>query len=623
MRWWQRQSLRFKFALGINLTMLLVLGGSFYGIAQYVRAQLWQREVQAAENLNAVAATLLEDAMMVGRKDRIQEALDQLGDSVGGQIDSLAVYDDQAVLTAFSSGFPGGRVIQRESLAVGIDEPTCRECHQLPAEERPSMTVISLEGQDVIRNVVPLYNEPRCQTCHGVGQAVLGDSIVDLRLDRYNQSLRSVLLGLGGGIALSLVLVALVLYFIVRRTVLGPMGNLLQVTEAVTSGDLTREVIVRSGDEMGQVGVAFNAMTTQLRGLVGELEQRVEERTRDLERHSQYLEAVADVGAEVASIVDPDVLVDRVVELVRERFDLYYVGLFVVDEAGEWAVLRAGSGDAGKRMVAGGHRIKVGEGMIGWSIAQGRDRVAMDAGADAVRLVNPDLPETRSELALPLRSRGRVLGALTVQSREREAFGADTVAALRTMADQVAVAFENAAMFMQTQRALVSERQVYGDRSREAWLQMGRDQAAYSADATGVRVAGNAWSPEMVAAGQSGQVVHGGDEATIAMPVVVRGEVAGVVRLRKPSNEGKWTEAEISLMETVIERLGVTLDGARLYRETQITAARERTIAEATTEMREPLELEDVLQTAVREIRSVLDLDELVLKMVPSEEQAD
>jgi len=365
MKWWQRTSLRLKLALGIGLVMLLTLGGAFVAISQYVQAQLWQREAQAAMNLNAVAATLLKDAMMVGHRDQIQHALETLGQNVGGRIDAIAVYDDDSRLTSFASGFPGGRTIRRESLAQEITDPGCWNCHQLPAGERPAMTVVSLEGQEVMRSVVPLYNEPRCQTCHGTGLQVLGDSIVDLSLVQFEQASTATTAGLGVGIALTVALVALVFYVLLRGTVLAPLGELTSVAQAVTQEDLDRRVKVRGSDEVGQVGLALNEMTARLRELIGSLEQRVAERTRDLEKHSAYLEASSDVAQAASSILDADALVRQTIRLIQERFDLYYVSLFLVDEKEEWAALAAGTGEAGRAMLEQGYRIRVGEGLIG------------------------------------------------------------------------------------------------------------------------------------------------------------------------------------------------------------------------------------------------------------------
>jgi signal transduction histidine kinase len=171
-----------------------------------------------------------------------------------------------------------------------------------------------------------------------------------------------------------------------------------------------------------------------------------------LQHRSTQLQTAAEVSKSASMILDPEDLINQTVRLIQERFGFYYVGLFLLDGAGEYAVLRAGTGDAARQMLEAGHKLKVdGPSMVGWCTAQGEARIALDVGEEAIRFDNPFLPDTRSEMALPLVSRGRCLGALTVQSAEQNAFSQEDVAVLQTMADQVAIAIENA-------RLLESER---------------------------------------------------------------------------------------------------------------------------------------------------------------------
>jgi len=204
------------------------------------------------------------------------------------------------------------------------------------------------------------------------------------------------------------------------------------------------------------------------------------------ERRALRLQAAAEVSRTVNSILEPGALLQRVVDLVRERFDLYYAGLFLVDprkvlsqpkggewtdEPGEWAVLRAGTGEAGQQMVAQGHKLRVGgESMIGACVAGAEARIAFDVGEEAVRFDNPFLPETRSEMALPLTARGQAIGAMTIQSTQASAFSDEDITVLQTMADQVAIAIDNARLLEQTQRRAERERQVrtITDRVRRA-----------------------------------------------------------------------------------------------------------------------------------------------------------
>ena len=172
-----------------------------------------------------------------------------------------------------------------------------------------------------------------------------------------------------------------------------------------------------------------------------------------LTKRAMQLGAMAQVSAAASTILDINQLLPEVVNLIRNEFDFYYVGLFLVDETGEWAVLQAGTGEAGRIQLENNHRLAVGgQSMIGWSIQNRRARIALDVGQEAVHFQNPLLPDTHSEMALPLISRGEVIGALTVQSVERGAFSDDDLTLLQAMADQIANAIANAHLFEQAQR---------------------------------------------------------------------------------------------------------------------------------------------------------------------------
>jgi len=188
------------------------------------------------------------------------------------------------------------------------------------------------------------------------------------------------------------------------------------------------------------------------------------------------IRTAAEVSQVASSILDPRDLIYRVVELVRERFDLYYVGLFLVEteeiaeRVAKWAYLQAGTGQAGRKMTKQRYRLEVGgESMIGQCIATGQPRVAMDVGQEAVRFSNPLLPETRSELALPLVSRGEAIGAMTIQSSRESAFTEESVAVFQLMADLLANTVENTRLFGQTQEALKEIESFQRLQVREAW----------------------------------------------------------------------------------------------------------------------------------------------------------
>jgi GAF domain-containing protein len=359
----------------------------------------------------------------------------------------------------------------------------------------------------------------------------------------------------------------------------------------------------------------------------GRLEDLVAERTRDLARRTDYLAATTAVAHEAASVLgDPQELLSRVVSLISERFGFYHTGLFLLDSSGQWARLRAASSEGGRRMLDRGHRLRVGEqGVVGYVAGRGEHRVALDVGGDAAFLNNPDLPGIRSEVALPLRARGEVIGVLDVQSREPEAFSDEDVSALQSLADQVAVAIDNARLFQQVQESVEAERRAYGELSHEAWRRLVRDQAdlGFLSDERDTVPAGDLWRPEMRTALRTGEIALGEDGApTLAMPIVVRGRVVGVIDGRKRDGADDWTGEEIELLEMLTGQLSIALEGARLYRDAQRLAARELTIGRVTGRMRESLELETMLRTTASEIRRALGLDKIVVRLATPESDA-
>jgi GAF domain-containing protein len=211
-------------------------------------------------------------------------------------------------------------------------------------------------------------------------------------------------------------------------------------------------------------------MIGRLRELIGTLEQRVAART-------EQLRASADVGRAAASILDTTQLLREVVNLITERFGFYYAAVFLIDDTGKWAVLHEATGEVGRTLKERGHRLEVGsQSMVGAAIRHRRPRIALDVGEEAVRFANPLLPETRSEIALPLIVGNRVLGALGVQSKEEAAFDEASAAVLQSMADQIAIALSNTQQFQETQASLQHAHQQY-----EASLAL-----AQAEDATGV-----------------------------------------------------------------------------------------------------------------------------------------
>jgi methyl-accepting chemotaxis protein len=189
--------------------------------------------------------------------------------------------------------------------------------------------------------------------------------------------------------------------------------------------------------------------------ILAESNAELETRSGDLERLVTQLKAAAKVTSAAISTHDPDALLSQVTHLINELFGFYHLGIFLLDEDDEYAVLRAANSEGGQQMLSRGHRLKVGkEGIVGYVTGTGQAHIALDVGTDAVHFKNPLLPETRSEMALPLKVSGRVIGALDVQSRQEAAFDEDNVTVFHMMADQLATTIENARLLNATQQTV-------------------------------------------------------------------------------------------------------------------------------------------------------------------------
>lgn len=349
------------------------------------------------------------------------------------------------------------------------------------------------------------------------------------------------------------------------------------------------------------------------------LESRVEERTVDLRKRARYLRATATVARDAASILDVSELLSRVVRLISKQFDFYHAGLFLIDETKNWAELKAASSEGGQRMLARNHRLRVGvQGTVGYVASRGVPRIALDVGEDAVYFSNPDLPETRSVMTLPLRARGEIIGVLDVQSREPEAFTEEDISVLGVLADQVAVAISNARLFEQVQESIDAERRAMGELTREAWMNLvrSRPDLGFVSESRGTyELDADTWRPEEKWVFQAGApTIPEDDPSVLAVPVKVRGQTVGVIHAQLPERSGIWNEDRRSLMMALAQQLGAALESARLYRQTQQRAAREQLTIEISDRIRSSLNIDTILQTAVREIGEAMDVHDLSIE---------
>ncbi|KAA0265573.1 MAG: GAF domain-containing protein [Chloroflexi bacterium] len=350
----------------------------------------------------------------------------------------------------------------------------------------------------------------------------------------------------------------------------------------------------------------FNELTTERRNL----EERIQERTGILDKRTAQLQAVAEVGKSIASYRNLSELLQRAAQLISDKFGFYHIGIFLLDDRKEFAILVASNSEGGKRMLEKRHALKVGEtGIVGYVAENLRARIALDVGTDAVFFNNPDLPNTRSEMALPLVASGQILGVLDVQSTESRAFVDDDIATLQILADQLAVAIQNTNLFSETEQALESARSSYGQVSREAWSKILRNQARINFLATTpatVKIQDDLVESAISKAIETGDLILGEDGLTISVPIKIRGQVIGAIRLKKPEIAEAWTQDETNLAISLTDQLSGALESARLYRESQQRAARESLVSDISARISASATRDSIIRETVQELGQAL-----------------
>lgn len=413
---------------------------------------------------------------------------------------------------------------------------------------------------------------------------------------------------------------------IVARRLSIPLTNLTGTATRIANGELHLQAVGGGASEIAGLATAFNTMTSQLQGLIDNLENRVLERTQDLEkaneqtsRRAVQLQAITELGESIAQVQDLGELFPNAARLISERFGFYHVGIFLVDSDKEHAILQAANSEGGQQMLARGHRLKLGTGIVGFAARSGQPRIALDVGADAVFFDNPDLPNTRSEVALPMKSRGEIMGVLDVQSTEAEAFSREDLQVLGALANQVSIALENARLLTETRAALAQVQEVYDEFTRAEWNRTNAQiqQSGFRYQSGRIEMLdGVSQTPEIASALRDGKAVVRSDSqnAAVTVPVKLRGEVIGVLQVDSNDPAKTWQESEITLMEAVAERAAFALENARLFQDARRRASKESMISEATYHISNASNIENILQTTAEELERVLGGSEVVIQ---------
>jgi GAF domain-containing protein len=389
-----------------------------------------------------------------------------------------------------------------------------------------------------------------------------------------------------------------------------------------------REAIRKASDSEQDLLVS----NKNLQELNQSLEDRVASRTVELslanqrnERRAKQFEAIAQVAHATTSNQEITTLLTGLVQLISEQFGFYHVGIFLLDENKENAVLRAANSTGGRRMLERHHKLRVGQGIVGYVTASGKPRIALDVGSDAAFFDNPDLPSTRSELALPLRIANDILGALDVQSTEANAFQQEDIDVLSTLADQVAVAIQNALSYEITQELLKEAQKVSGSYLKDSWqaLQLQDESLGYLISNNNMKLLEKPLTSTHVKKAITSRetVKESGETPTLAVPIRLRGDVIGVMDISVPE-EHEWEQDEVDIAEAIAERLSLALESAMLLKSTQRRAEIERVTTDIASKIGASTQFDSILRTAAEELSRAFGGSEVVVQ-VHQPESAD
>ena len=340
------------------------------------------------------------------------------------------------------------------------------------------------------------------------------------------------------------------------------------------------------------------------------------------EARTAQLRSVTELSQTIALVQEPEELLPRVAQQISERFGFYHVGIFLLDDKNEFAVLRASNSAGGRRMLERHFKLKIGgAGIVGFVAQSGRPRLALDTGADAIFFRTSDLPETRSEVSLPLKIGEQIIGVLDMQSTQASAFNDEDVSVLNILANQVAIIIQNSQLFAQTRAALES----YTKTSRATGKATGY---SYQPDGTTINAPTlDEYQLQNILASNRTvglEPVSEGTAPTLAVPVKLRDQVIGIIHIEAAEANRNWSDDEIALVQSISERAALALENAQLFEETSRRAERERLISRITSHIGESTNFDRIMQTTIQELGRTLGTTRAFIQLeTPSSGKSD
>lgn len=391
---------------------------------------------------------------------------------------------------------------------------------------------------------------------------------------------------------------------------IGPIRQLQQMVESFQKGHLDESIDIKTGDEIEDVATSFTQLAHELTQAQRNLEGSIMERARDLEQRAFQMQIAAQIAQDTTAARDLEELLNRTVNLIRERFDFYYVGIFLIDDNHEYAVLRAATGEAGQAQIERNYRLKVGDvGIVTYVANTGDMRIVNNVDFDFVYRRESLLPLTRSEAAMPLRIAANVIGVLDVQSTQVNTFTEGDVASLQILADQIAVAIQNARLVGELDRRLNEINLLYQRYTRKSWERQisGGRTVGYQYDMSQVLPVKQQIPIDQLSLSSAQAITlpdqDGSDRSTLIAPLKIFEQVVGTLGVESDEPDHQWTAEEVNLLEAISNQVVLALDNARLLEETQRRAEQLRLLQEITSAAASHIEVGELLNDIASHIR--------------------
>ena len=556
---------------------IIAFGFFIFFIYQKLNQNALQTLTTSARAMVRITAGLLYEPVASEDEGSLSDTLAEVVQTEGVLYTAIRDETGNIITEARSGGFLADSVTFKSTSLQAINQ----------------QQLISQVNENILFVTIPIFQS-------GVSVGTF-EVVHDLnRLWGQNQAISLTLLG----IALSIIILGVIISYLVIRFGSRQIDLLSSAAEGIDQGNLDVHVPKVNLEGISTIATSLENMKIQLKKQNSDLDNARE----NLQAQAGYIEATATFAREMISANDENQFFSDFIDTIQEKYGFYQQAIYLVDQSRDWAILRASSGEGAEDLNIRGARLRIGvDGIIGHVIQTGEMYHSRNVSNDPYYLPMTETRIIRSELAIPLRTRDEVIGGIDLLSRNPDAFSEEIISSLHALANQLTMFISHVHLMRDMEENRKDFHGTYPDIGQASWQEFLAKNliSGYYCNEDGI-----------FDVQQSPENINSHEYPVYEIPLTSRGgRVIGNIRARKRLNQEEWSPEDVSVIESLVEQLGLALDSARLYQETQMAAHREAVISDVTTKIRETLDLETIVKTASEEIRKALDLPEVTIHL--------